>query len=332
MVSRSIFTIADDLTGALEAGAKFAHVAPVRVTLSLNPSSSRCIVVDTESRHLTPGEASDRVRIVGEHARRTSPWLIYKKTDSTLRGNIGPELATLATLFPERELVYVPAYPEMGRTVRDGQLLVSGLPVHQTEFAGDPLNPVRNSDIATILNGLKAQVVDGETEADVQRSARSLVESGLPLLVAGPAAIAAALARLLSDSAPKTQSLPPDARCIIVNGSLHPVAAAQFARVQGSTGNWFPFSYQGPESGMARAHAIGARIKQLLEKSSFDAIIVVGGDTACGIHAALGGADFESCGEVLPGIPLSKSSGIYWITKAGGFGSEDILERIKERR
>jgi uncharacterized protein YgbK (DUF1537 family) len=60
-----------------------------------------------------------------------------------------------------------------------------------------------------------------------------------------------------------------------------------------------------------------------------DALVVFGGDTAFGIHKALGGQPFEVWGEVLPGVPLSRSGDLFWITKAGGFGAADVLCGIR---
>jgi D-threonate/D-erythronate kinase len=127
--------------------------------------------------------------------------------------------------------------------------------------------------------------------------------------------------------------LPGNCRCLVVNGSLHPVAAAQVnhARNSGLFGgddSWVLFEYCGEETGVDRARAVGDAVQQVLKRHAFDAIIVFGGDTAYGIHEALGSDDFDSCGEVMPGVPMSRSNGMYWITKAGGFGQEDLLERL----
>ena len=60
------------------------------------------------------------------------PELIYKKTDSTLRGNIAAELRALADLFPTWRIGYAPAYPALGRTVKNGVLYVDDVPVSET--------------------------------------------------------------------------------------------------------------------------------------------------------------------------------------------------------
>ena len=69
----------------------------------------------------------------------------------------------------------------------------------------------------------------------------------------------------------------------------------------------------------------------MLKAESFDALIVFGGDTAFGVHRALGCKPFDSRGEIVPGVALSRSNDLFWITKAGGFGTHDILFIIRRK-
>jgi uncharacterized protein YgbK (DUF1537 family) len=331
-VNRWILVIADDLTGALEVGAKFSGRglnALVTTSLVLDRAPGvPVLVIDTETRHLGESEAASVVRGVALAARRYSPWLIYKKTDSTLRGNIAAELRVLQEIFVERDLIYAPAYPEMGRTVVKGKLFIWGTPVHESAFAVDPLNPIRDSDLAAILNGLPAVVLDGESIADIEAAARTVTMAEVPPVVAGPAGLAGAVAECLVPKHKETGSLPRLPRCLVVNGSMHPSSVAQiaFARKHGCfDDDWRCFEQPGKGSGLDRAHHTGEAVGRLLQSSPMDAIVVFGGDTAIGIHQAIGSPDFEPCCEIAPGIPLSCCGGLFWITKAGGFGEPDIL-------
>jgi uncharacterized protein YgbK (DUF1537 family) len=128
-----ILVLADDLTGALEAGAKFAGQGIrtlVSTELNLRPKgcdeSIGVLVIDAETRHLPAAEAGQRVRELAHAAGEQGFRYLYKKTDSTLRGNIASELGALAEAFPGSALLYVPAYPRMGRTVKRGMLYVHG--------------------------------------------------------------------------------------------------------------------------------------------------------------------------------------------------------------
>jgi uncharacterized protein YgbK (DUF1537 family) len=60
-------------------------------------------------------------------------------------------------------------------------------------------------------------------------------------------------------------------------------------------------------------------------------LVVFGGDTAYGIHRALGGEAFRPLGEIVAGVPVSVSGGLYWITKAGGFGEAGLAGEIRKR-
>jgi uncharacterized protein YgbK (DUF1537 family) len=120
----------------------------------------------------------------------------------------------------------------------------------------------------------------------------------------------------------------------VVNGSLHPASAAQiaFARARNCfDGGWRLFDSDPGGGGSERARRTGELVRSALEISPVDALIVFGGDTAFGIHRALGGQPFESWGEVSPGVPLSRCGGLFWITKAGGFGPENILWELRKK-
>ena len=117
-----VLAIADDTTGALEVGAQFAADG-VQSFVTARPrlaGGSTALVVDTQSRHIKPGRAADRVVRIATAAVSAGIRHVFKKTDSTLRGNISAEFQALLGVFPESVLVYVPAYPRMGRVVTGG--------------------------------------------------------------------------------------------------------------------------------------------------------------------------------------------------------------------
>jgi uncharacterized protein YgbK (DUF1537 family) len=309
-----IFALADDLTGALETGAKFRDAV---VTTAEPRLDEPVLVIDTETRHVAPQQAADVIRRSVRDAK-----LIYKKTDSALRGNIAAELGALISAFPDRPLIYAPAYPDMGRTVRNGCLLIDGVAAHQTAFARDPQNPVCESDVRKLLDGLDVRVMDGETNAEVDEAAREILASEPPALAAGPGALAGALARLMGLEPPRHPAHAPLRRCLIVNGSLHPASAAQidFARSRGLFDKDWLLCGREPEA-----------VLSALRDSRFDAIVVFGGDTAFDIHKALRLPEFRTMGEVLTGVPISRCDGLYWVTKAGGFGPPELLCDIRRR-
>jgi D-threonate/D-erythronate kinase len=294
--------LADDLTGALEAGACFSDCL---VTTDSSLATIRTsLVIDTETRHLSPVAAASAI----ERCLRPAK-LIYKKTDSTLRGNIGFELAVLARTFPERPILYVGAYPALGRTVKNGELHVNGVRVHETAFARDPLNPVTSSSIRELLSGIHCTIHDGETDADIALIAEQILAMRIPVIVAGPAAIGRALGGRPPAPWPRFKT------CTIASGSLHPTSIRQIETARGRL----------PAAWRIVHHDI-------LSSVTMDNMIVFGGDTAFGITRALGVSCFEPIGEIMKGVPVSRMLGTqhHIVTKAGGFGDDDILLRLAE--
>lgn len=162
-----VLAIADDLTGALEVGALFAesgvaNVVTTRSTLDRDPSTADfpVCVVDLESRHLAAEDAAKKVGDVATELRQAGGRGLYKKTDSTLRGPIGAELNAIMEAWPDRSLVFVPAYPRLGRVVRGGRLFIDGRPLEKTDFSHDPLQPVHSGWLREILEpSVDARVV-----------------------------------------------------------------------------------------------------------------------------------------------------------------------------
>jgi uncharacterized protein YgbK (DUF1537 family) len=155
-----IAILADDFTGAAEVGAvalRYGLSAQVQDRFE-DDVAANVLVLNTHSRSLPPREA---VAIVTETAwplRQQARW-VYKKIDSVLRGPVVAEVqAALSALGLERALL-VPANPSLGRTIRDGQYFIGGVPLHQTAFATDPEFPAQTSDMLALLDyGKKSPV------------------------------------------------------------------------------------------------------------------------------------------------------------------------------
>jgi uncharacterized protein YgbK (DUF1537 family) len=144
------FFLADDLSGALDAAAAFHDIGrKVRVVLNADTWSLRddddVVAVTTETRNAAPVDAAAAVTRAITRGQGQGARLVYKKIDSTMRGPVAAELHALATALPDVRILFTPANPRVGRTVRDGVLHVHGVPVAETEFARDPVSPVRES-------------------------------------------------------------------------------------------------------------------------------------------------------------------------------------------
>jgi D-threonate/D-erythronate kinase len=145
--------VADDLTGASDAGVQFAKTG-ARTTVWLDPAgalddaTADVVVVDMNSRAGTPEAAYARMREFATHLRPATPRNIVKKMDSTLRGHAGPEVRALLEALPSAFAIVAPAYPKNARTCVDGILRVDGIPVDQTDFGRDLFSPVRDARVA----------------------------------------------------------------------------------------------------------------------------------------------------------------------------------------
>ena len=104
--------------------------------------------------------------------------IIYKKIDSTFRGNVGAEVAAAMAASGAQLAIVAAAIPAAGRVTVNGQCLVHGVPLVETEFATDPKTPIVSSHIKTLI-GLQttlpvselglAQVRGGALLTELQR-------------------------------------------------------------------------------------------------------------------------------------------------------------------
>lgn len=158
--------VADDLTGSMDSSGYFATRGWSTVVI-LDPgfpSDADVVVISTNSRAEEPGVARERVR---EAVRGLAGRAVYKKIDSTLRGNIGVELeAAMAEMAADKAIV-APAFPAVGRTTLGGRLLVNGVAVAETQFARDPISPVKESHIPTLLEKSTGRRVGCISVADI---------------------------------------------------------------------------------------------------------------------------------------------------------------------
>ena len=151
--------VADDLTGASDAGVQFAKRGlrtmvwlDVATVPTADAADVDVVVVDMDSRALPADAAYARMHALLARLGPSTPSAIVKKMDSTLRGNPGPELRALLEALPDAFAIVAPAYPKNGRTANDGVLYVDGVPVDRTDFGRDLFTPVRDARIAAHMD------------------------------------------------------------------------------------------------------------------------------------------------------------------------------------
>jgi uncharacterized protein YgbK (DUF1537 family) len=260
-----LLVLADDFTGAIDTGVQFAQQSvPTLVSNRFQQLDQGAIqdfsvfVIDIESRHIPPKEAESRVIETVELALDNGIRSFYKKTDSTLRGNIGSELSALLEAAGASVLAFIPAYPKNGRTTVAGTQFVNGVLLHRSSYSMDLQNPVRTSYIPDIIAaqtpipvrvvehaesmqfecnsaaGKRIIVFDARTDEDLRSIANHLKRLGFLQVSAGCAGFAEYLPEMLCLKRGVIRAIDCPTQLIIVCGSINPVSLKQIeVAVQG---------------------------------------------------------------------------------------------------
>ena len=162
--------IADDLTGANDTALQFMlKGADTNIFLSgdsienHSDNLSQAWAISTESRNVSPKEAFEKVKNAAQMiVDSLNPDYIYKKIDSTVRGNIAVEVMSILEVLKWDAAVIMPAFPQEGRITVGGYQLLRGIPIERTEMAMDPHSPITESHLPTLI---KSQL--GENLADI---------------------------------------------------------------------------------------------------------------------------------------------------------------------
>jgi uncharacterized protein YgbK (DUF1537 family) len=150
-----VAVIADDLTGASDCGGQLIHFGlDVSVVMDGHADGllrKDAVILNTDSRSVSGEEAYRRVSEACEWLKDQPFDIVYKKIDSTMRGNIGQEINAISDIFCPDFVIIAPAFPENGRQVIDGVHFLHGKPLHETEVARDPKTPVTDSLIPRLI-------------------------------------------------------------------------------------------------------------------------------------------------------------------------------------
>lgn len=277
-VEKRIGIISDDLTGANDSGVQLAkkHLSSTVVfnyetsTLTKKPD---VLIVDTDSRAKKQEEAYKAAYQAALYLQKEGYQHLYKKVDSTLRGNIAAELSAVEQVYQPEVVVIAPAFPKMKRQTIDGNHYVNGVLITDTEFSKDPKTPVTeafipellkpyqereialidkrmlgqsveeiNQIITTILNqGVTWFVCDSETEEDLQRICDIFSSLNKKTVWAGSAGLIEYLpdALQLTHSNEENQEEIKIEKTLIVSGSLSQVTREQLCKIESLQNSFF---------------------------------------------------------------------------------------------
>ncbi|MGN1023123.1 MAG: four-carbon acid sugar kinase family protein [Lachnospiraceae bacterium] len=339
-----ILILADDMTGALDSGVQLVGRGLSAVVLpdwhaALSDEEEDCsvVAVNTESRHLPAQEAAAIVEQLVRHAVHCGASRIYKKTDSGLRGNVGAEIAAALQYAGRERIHFIPAYPAAGRTTRNGVQYVSGVPLAQSIFARDPIEPMTESEVAKILQrqtDVPVHVIrktepadvrslqgillyDAQTDEDLKDIASRLKAEGELFLTAGCAGF---LEYMPFTAKARTKTRLPELpkELLVVSGSKNAVTGQQLDAAEQAgaarrhvpveqilAGTWSKEAQRAflEDAGRAFAgHSVG--ILDTLSEVDFSRLPPMDSGQAGQVIAAGMGTLLSRCTELLPGRTL----------------------------
>src|SRR5271165_2694298 len=365
------FLIADDLTGACDAAVQFAiRGRRTRVCLSRagETSDADVVAVNTDSRDLEREAIRIRLAAVADWlVSRDSARILFKKVDSTLRGNVGTQIATALEIFACEAAVVCTAFPALNRVVAAGILRIIGAPVVDPidvvarlyEQGLDRCIHVRPGAIErAIASGARIVSLDAVCETDLDEIAAEALTLDRRILWVGSGGLAAALARTMPRTMPRTlpaanvgglAPLHPKGPVLFCIGSRHAMTVAQQAALAACRNVrmvlWEHARREDVIKAMGDRHHVcleiprgeahPQRIRELIAGLPASALFLTGGDTASLVCQSLRVRGIHLLGEIAPGIPYGfldggELDGMMVVTKSGAFGQADALIQIAD--
>lgn len=234
-----IAVIADDFTGAAEIGGiglRYGLKVVIATHLEAGETAD-LLVVPTDTRSLKAEEAAGLTEELTRQILCLEPEFVFKKVDSTLRGNIAREIEAMLKVLGKQMAILVPENPGLGRIVQNGHYYIQGVPINETFFAITPGFPEGSSSVVDIINKGNIPVVsraigdelplegiivgDASSQTDLSEWARHI---GCDCFLAGGAGFFnTLLAHLLSrQEADRNETLLLRDKSLFVMGSLFP--------------------------------------------------------------------------------------------------------------
>ena len=338
--------IADDLTGALDTAAAFAHGGPVGgpvggpfggpVRVALSPATAPVgwrggLAINTGNRDRSSNAA--RARAAAAAAAHLSPdALAFCKIDSVLRGAPAIDIAAAAAALAPARIVIAPAFPAQGRITRDGRQWRregegwTALDPPLARLAPDglarlaPHEPVRLWAAGAAPPqgfGAGVHVCDAETDADLALIAEAAAHGAArTTLLVGAAGLAAAMAALAPGGgaatwSPERSGSALSGPALMVFATPHPVTRGQLAALEAA--------------GLARALPLDDAAARA------SAMLALGRPALLDLSHAGDGMDRRAAGRAV-GALLAQVAGMApppWLMIGGGATLAALLRRLR---
>ncbi|MEZ4728103.1 MAG: four-carbon acid sugar kinase family protein [Caldilineaceae bacterium] len=279
----SLLILADDITGAADCAARCKQAGlPATILVGTPPRTlpAGAVSFSSDSRFLPPSAAAASVQRLFMRVQTEGgvhpPITWYKKIDSTLRGNIGAELAALLAVAPAASCAVVsPAFPAQGRGLVDGYLVYDQAPAQsahlpslirqQTDLpqALIPLSAVR-AGVAQLAATLTAHAAAGiqifvadAVEADLAAIYTATRQPAPRLLLWQRQLVGVIATALVAAQADRAPAAPPTSLqiahpLVAVVGSGSRMAHRQLAQLRLQTAvEWYMVDPQQPDGGLS---------------------------------------------------------------------------------
>lgn len=273
--------IADDLTGANDSALQFfLQGAKTQILLSDCSEVESCEdaqiwAISTETRNLSADVAFEKVKATTKSLiEHINPDYFFKKIDSTIRGNIAVETLTVLNELKWDAAVVVAAFPDEQRITVGGYHLLKSMPIERTEFSHDPVAPICESHLPTLLkkqlgddyeqlvghvelktimqgagpilmkineliaDGRKLIVMDAVSNTDVEQISLAIKKIDKDILPTGTASFARALAKVWLGNGDDCEEcvvpIVPELPMCVISGSATQLCAMQFDEMRKS--------------------------------------------------------------------------------------------------
>ena len=342
--------IADDITGAAEiAGVASEQGFPVQLLCAGGDAvgcdvvaTSGVTVIATDTRSMSEDEAvAETRRIASSFLISHSSFLIFKKTDSALRGHVVAELKALMAATGYERAVYLPANPSKGRIIRQGVYYIKEVrevPIAETAFSYDPEFPATTSVLEERFPDARKNGIvmpDAESEEDI-RSVVAQYNDGKTLFAGAADLFYAVLQthlRPLHDREGSEYPQDKKASMLILCGSTQskpldlgiPIAPMPREVYDGSNDIdlWdcqvydtvhsliltMPFTHRtGKEAATHLRMVMARKVKALVGRHRPQSLIIEGGATAWATLQMLGWQQFDEVRQIAPGVVQMRAS------------------------
>lgn len=358
-----MIVIADDITGAAEiAGIAYSQGQQVRLVCggsvcSCDTATCGTTVIATDTRSMTEADAIAETHRILLPLSSEGGKLIFKKTDSALRGHVVAELTALMEATGYQRAVYLPANPSKGRVIRNGIYYINHVPIHETAFSYDPEFPAKTAVLKERFPGAESHNIvmpDAESETDIRRVITQYNDGHT--LFAGAADLftewlESSLVPRPSSPIARRSSLSPrpsplaSHNTLVLCGSTQskpldlgiPIAAMPRAVYDGSNDLtlWdtsaykethsliltMPYTHRtGKEAAVHLRTVMAQKTMVLVAQHRPDHLIIEGGATAWATLQALGWTQFQIVRQIAPGVvQMSATNGTLVTLKPGSY-------------